>query len=67
MSSGDIASCQILQVTEPAHRSRAIEALLRREIITVAFNGIYILAANADDPSVPQKIASQGGSAGLLS
>ena len=49
--------CQILWLTDSAHRSRAVDALLNGEIIVTAFNGIFVLVGDADDPSVPQKIA----------
>src|SRR3982750_4751338 len=58
MSTEDTAACQILQVTEPAHRTHAGDALIHEQIIITAFNGIYVLVGDADDPTVPQKIAT---------
>lgn len=58
MSTEDTAACQILQLTEPAHRAQAVDALIDGHIIITAFNGIYVLVGDADDPTVPQKIAT---------
>jgi tRNA A37 threonylcarbamoyladenosine synthetase subunit TsaC/SUA5/YrdC len=57
MNTEDTAACQILQLTEPAHRSQAVDALIHGQIIITAFNGIFVLVGDADDPTVPQKIA----------
>jgi hypothetical protein len=46
---------------EDADRVRAAEKLVRGEIIASAFNGIYVLLGDADDPSVPEKVASAKG------
>jgi tRNA A37 threonylcarbamoyladenosine synthetase subunit TsaC/SUA5/YrdC len=43
---------------EHADRVRAVEQLLRGELIASGFNGIYVLLGDADDPSVPAKVAS---------
>jgi tRNA A37 threonylcarbamoyladenosine synthetase subunit TsaC/SUA5/YrdC len=52
---------EILHLPEAGHRSRAVEALLHGEIMVVAFNGIFVLVGDADDPTVPGKIATAKG------
>jgi tRNA A37 threonylcarbamoyladenosine synthetase subunit TsaC/SUA5/YrdC len=52
---------EILHLTESSHRSRAVEALIDGEIMVVAFNGIFVLIGDADDPGVPGKIATAKG------
>jgi len=42
-------------------RLGAVEELLSGEIIATAFNGIFALAGDADDPRVPQKLAAAKG------
>jgi tRNA A37 threonylcarbamoyladenosine synthetase subunit TsaC/SUA5/YrdC len=59
--SADDAACQVLQMTEPLHRARAVRALIEGQIIVAAFNGIFVLVGNADDPTVPEKIATAKG------
>jgi tRNA A37 threonylcarbamoyladenosine synthetase subunit TsaC/SUA5/YrdC len=51
----------ILQLGEHADRVRAVEQLLRGEIIASGFNGIFVLLGDADDPSVPGKVAAAKG------
>lgn len=58
VSAEETAACQILQLTEPAHRARAVEALIHGQIIVIAFNGIFVVVGDADDPTVTQKIAT---------
>ena len=53
-----MATSEILQLGEHADRVRAVEQLLRGELIASGFNGIYVLLGDADDPSVPAKVAS---------
>lgn len=48
---------RMLQLTDAAHRAEAVDALVRGEIIVTAFNGIFVLAGDADDPSVPGRVA----------
>jgi tRNA A37 threonylcarbamoyladenosine synthetase subunit TsaC/SUA5/YrdC len=52
---------EILQLDEDADRANAADKLVRGEIIASAFNGIYVLLGDADDPSVPEKVASAKG------
>jgi tRNA A37 threonylcarbamoyladenosine synthetase subunit TsaC/SUA5/YrdC len=52
---------EILQLDEDADRAHAADKLVRGEIIASAFNGIYVLLGDADDPSVPEKVASAKG------
>jgi tRNA A37 threonylcarbamoyladenosine synthetase subunit TsaC/SUA5/YrdC len=42
---------------EQTDRVRAVEQLLCGELIASGFNGIYVLLGDADDPSVPDKVA----------
>jgi tRNA A37 threonylcarbamoyladenosine synthetase subunit TsaC/SUA5/YrdC len=49
---------QILRSTDPNHRAQAVDALVNGEIIVTAFNGIFVLVGNADDATVPDKIAA---------
>jgi tRNA A37 threonylcarbamoyladenosine synthetase subunit TsaC/SUA5/YrdC len=42
---------------DPGARARAADALAAGEIIVIPFNGIFVLVGNADDASVPEKIA----------
>ena len=48
----------MLHLGEPADRVRAVQQLLGGQLIASAFNGIYVLLGDADDPSVPAKVAS---------
>ena len=52
---------EILQLGEPADRVRAVEHLIRGEIVASGFNGIYVLLGDADDPYVPEKVAAAKG------
>jgi tRNA A37 threonylcarbamoyladenosine synthetase subunit TsaC/SUA5/YrdC len=47
-----------LWVTEPSDRARAADALCNGQVIVSAFNGIFVLVGDADDPGVPEKIAT---------
>lgn len=49
--------CEILRLGRQAHRVHAVDALVRGEILVSAFNGIFVLLGDADDPSVPEKVA----------
>ncbi len=49
---------QILRLTDPTHRARAVDALVRGEIIVTAFNGIFVLVGDADEPTVAEKVAA---------
>jgi tRNA A37 threonylcarbamoyladenosine synthetase subunit TsaC/SUA5/YrdC len=53
-----VTSSDILHLGEQADRVRAVEQLLGGELIVSGFNGIYVLLGDADDPSVPNKVAS---------
>jgi tRNA A37 threonylcarbamoyladenosine synthetase subunit TsaC/SUA5/YrdC len=55
------AACQILQMAAPDDRARAVEALIQGKIIVAAYNGIFVLVGDADDPSVPATIAAAKG------
>lgn len=46
-----------MHLGEPADRVRAVEQLLGGELIASAFNGIFVLLGDADDSSVPAKVA----------
>jgi tRNA A37 threonylcarbamoyladenosine synthetase subunit TsaC/SUA5/YrdC len=52
-----VATSEILHLGEPGDRIRAVQQLLRGELIASGFNGIYVLLGDADDPSVPAKVA----------
>ena len=52
-----MATSEILHLGEHADRVRAVQQLLRGELIASGFNGIYVLLGDADDPSVPAKVA----------
>ena len=49
---------QFLRLADPAHRARAVDALVAGAIIVTAFNGIFVLIGDADEPSVPARIAA---------
>jgi tRNA A37 threonylcarbamoyladenosine synthetase subunit TsaC/SUA5/YrdC len=53
-----VATSEILRLGEPADRVHAVEQLLRGQLIASGFNGIYVLLGDADDPSVPAKVAA---------
>jgi tRNA A37 threonylcarbamoyladenosine synthetase subunit TsaC/SUA5/YrdC len=53
-----LTTSEILHLGEHADRVRAVQRLLGGELIASAFNGIYVLLGDADDPSVPAKVAS---------
>jgi tRNA A37 threonylcarbamoyladenosine synthetase subunit TsaC/SUA5/YrdC len=46
-----------VQMADPGARTRAADALAAGEIVAIPFNGIFVLVGDADDPSVPEKIA----------
>jgi len=48
---------RMLQLHDATHRAEAVDALVRGEIIVTAFNGIFVLVGDADDASVPGKVA----------
>ena len=52
------AEARMLHLTDAAHRAEAVDALVRGEVIVTAFNGIFVLVGDADDPSVPGKVAA---------
>jgi tRNA A37 threonylcarbamoyladenosine synthetase subunit TsaC/SUA5/YrdC len=52
-----VTTSEILHLGEHADRVRAVGQLLRGELIASGFNGIYVLLGDADDPSVPNKVA----------
>jgi tRNA A37 threonylcarbamoyladenosine synthetase subunit TsaC/SUA5/YrdC len=54
----DRTLCELLAVIDAADRARAVESILDGEVIVMAFNGIYALVGDADDPGVPEKIAA---------
>jgi L-threonylcarbamoyladenylate synthase len=54
-------SSVILQVSDPAARAEAADALAAGEIVVSAYNGIFVLLGDADDPTVPEKIAAAKG------
>ena len=51
------AGAEVAQVTEPAARVQAAEALVAGEMVVLPFNGIFVLVGDADDPAVSEKIA----------
>jgi tRNA A37 threonylcarbamoyladenosine synthetase subunit TsaC/SUA5/YrdC len=53
----DRVTRQILRLGKHEDRLRAVEQLMRGEIIVSGFNGIYVLLGDADDPVVPEKVA----------
>ena len=53
-----IKSSAVLQLTDAGDRAKAADALLAGKIIVSAYNGIFVLLGDADDPSVPEKIAA---------
>lgn len=48
----------ILHLGEHADRVRAADRLMAGEVIVSGFNGIYVLLGDADDSSLPEKVAS---------
>jgi len=50
-----------VQLSDAKARLGAVEELLSGEIIATAFNGIFALVGDADDPRVPQKLAAAKG------
>jgi tRNA A37 threonylcarbamoyladenosine synthetase subunit TsaC/SUA5/YrdC len=52
-----VATSEILHLDEPADRVRAVQQLLGGQLIASGFNGIYVLLGDADDPTVPTKVA----------
>jgi L-threonylcarbamoyladenylate synthase len=52
------AGAEVVQMTEPAARAQAADALAAGEIVVIPFNGIFVLVGDADDPAVPEKIAA---------
>lgn len=52
-----VTTSEILHLGEHADRVHAVEQLLRGELIASGFNGSYVLLGDADDPSVPNKVA----------
>ncbi len=52
-----MATSEILHLGEHADRVRAVQQLLRGNLIASGFNGIYVLLGDADDPTVPAKVA----------
>jgi len=50
-----------VQLSDPKARLGAVEQLLSGEIIATAFNGIFALVGDADDPRVPRKLAAAKG------
>jgi tRNA A37 threonylcarbamoyladenosine synthetase subunit TsaC/SUA5/YrdC len=53
-----VTTSETLHLDEPADRVRAVEQLISGEIIVSGFNGIYVLLGDADNPRVPEKVAS---------
>ena len=53
-----VTTSEALHLDEPADRVRAVEQLISGEIIVSGFNGIYVLLGDADNPRVPEKVAS---------
>jgi tRNA A37 threonylcarbamoyladenosine synthetase subunit TsaC/SUA5/YrdC len=51
----------VLRLDRSADRVRAVEELISGELIVSGFNGIYVLLGDADDPRVPEKVASAKG------
>jgi tRNA A37 threonylcarbamoyladenosine synthetase subunit TsaC/SUA5/YrdC len=52
------AGAEIVEVSRPGASARAAGAVVAGEIIVIPFNGIFVLAGDADDPSVAAKIAA---------
>jgi tRNA A37 threonylcarbamoyladenosine synthetase subunit TsaC/SUA5/YrdC len=57
MSAARNEACEILRLTDADHRSYAVRALIEGRIIVLAFNGIFVLVGDADNPTVPEKVA----------
>jgi L-threonylcarbamoyladenylate synthase len=53
-----VTGAEVGQMAEPAARAQAADALAAGEIVVIPFNGIFVLAGDADDPAVPEKIAA---------
>jgi tRNA A37 threonylcarbamoyladenosine synthetase subunit TsaC/SUA5/YrdC len=53
-----VTRSEVLHLEEPADRVRAVEQLISGDIIVSGFNGIYVLLGDADNPRVPEKVAS---------
>lgn len=51
------AAAEVVKLTEPTALAAAADALAAGDIIVIPFNGIFVLAGDADDPGVPDKIA----------
>jgi tRNA A37 threonylcarbamoyladenosine synthetase subunit TsaC/SUA5/YrdC len=51
----------MLRLTDPTHRAEAVDHLIAGEIIVTAFNGIFVLVGDADEPTVAQKVAAAKG------
>ena len=51
-------AADVIQITDPTAVARAAEALAAGEIAVIPFNGIFVLAGDADDPAVGEKIAT---------
>ena len=56
-----VTTSEILDLREHGDRVRAVEQLIRGEIIASGFNGIFVLLGDADEPSVPDKVAAAKG------
>jgi L-threonylcarbamoyladenylate synthase len=56
-----VTTAEILELEERRDRSRAVENLRRGEVIASAFNGIFVLLGDADEPAVPGKVAAAKG------
>jgi tRNA A37 threonylcarbamoyladenosine synthetase subunit TsaC/SUA5/YrdC len=52
-----VTTSEILHLGEHVDRVRAVDRLIRGEVLASGFNGIYVLLGDADDPSVPAKVA----------
>jgi tRNA A37 threonylcarbamoyladenosine synthetase subunit TsaC/SUA5/YrdC len=54
-------TAEILSVHEPADRMRAAAVIADGGVVACAFNGIYTLLGDADDPGVPARAAAAKG------
>jgi tRNA A37 threonylcarbamoyladenosine synthetase subunit TsaC/SUA5/YrdC len=56
-----MSAAAILRIRDSADRSRAVDALERGRLVVTAFNGIYALVGDADDPDVVARAATAKG------
>jgi L-threonylcarbamoyladenylate synthase len=59
--STSVDAAHVLNIREPADRAKAVDVLVAGAIVVGAFNGIYALLGDADDPAVPARAAAVKG------